>query len=240
MRKIQMSAFISVLPGAELGGIPDVDLVCTSLVCTSAYAEGGSLDSVLGEMAQNLRDAVRDARTGNAPATPCGAPRPRMCPMGLRQMRVQAEREEMGEFAYAFLSRALARFEKRIDIDWRAVSHLDAESLGVPSWLVEGMRYECAKDISSLPIFAVLLDDFTRDRVAPFFCGLTPSRPLVLRLLAKAYFADMLDALPLLDHGHVPDPLDSWCSEHDCPCSSAHVFEDAGHDCFLCPRYPDF
>lgn len=238
MRKVQISCFISVLPGAELGG--DGDLVCTSLVCTSAYADGAALDSVMEEVEQNLRDAVRDARRGNAPATPCGGPRPRMCPMGLRQMRVQAEREEMGEFAYRFLSRALARFEKRIDIDWRAVSsHLDAESLGVPSWLVEGMRYECAKDISSLPIFAALLDGFG-DRIAPFFCGLAPSRPLVLRMLAKAYFADMLDALPLLDHGHVPDPLDSWCSEHDCPCSSAHVFEDAGHDCFLCPRYPDF
>lgn len=236
MRKIQISAFISVLPGSELGGIPDVEVA----VCTSAYAEGAALDSVMEEVEKNLRDAVRDARTGNAPATPCGGPRPRMCPMGLRLMRPLAEREEMGEFAYAFLSRALARFEKRVDIDWRAVSHLDADSLGVPSWLVEGMRYECAKDISSLPIFGVLLDDFTRDRVAPFF-GLTPSRALVLRLLAMAYFADMLDALPLLDHGHVPDPLDSWCSEQDCcPCSCAHVFEDAGHDNFLCPRYSEF
>ena len=144
----------------------------------------------------------------------------------------------MGEFAYAFLSRALARFEKRIDIDWRAVSHLDAESLGVPSWLVEGMRHECAKDISSLSIFAALLDGF-RDRIAPFFCGLAPSRALVLRLLTKAYLADMLDALPLLDHGGGPDPLDMWCMEHDCPCSCAHVFEDAGHDNFLCPRNPD-
>lgn len=237
MRKIQMSAFISVLPGAELGG--DGDLVCTSLVCTSAYADGAALDSVMEEVEQNLRDAVRDARRGNAPATPCGGPRPRMCPMGLRQMRVQAEREEMGEFAYRFLSRALAGFENRVDIDWLAVSHLDATRLGVPDWLIDGVRFECAKDISS-PIFAVLLDDFTRDRVAPFFCGLAPSRAFVLSMLAKAYFADMLDALPLLDHGHVPDPLDSWCAEHDCPCSSAHVFEDAGHDCFLCPRYPDF
>lgn len=236
MRKIQLSAFISVLPGAECGdGIPDGEIVCTS-----AYADGPSLDGVIGEAAEALRDAVRDARTGNAPATPCGGPRPRMCPMGLRQMRVRAEREEMGEFAYRFLSRALARFEKRVDVDWLAVSHMDAEALGVPDWLIDGVRYECAKDISSLPVFAVLLDDFTRDRVAPFFCGLTPSRTLVLCLLAKAYFADMLDALPLLDHGGGPDPLDSWCSEHDCPCSCAHVFEDAGHDCFLCPRHPDF
>lgn len=235
MRKVQISCFISVLPGAECGGIPDGEIVCTS-----AYADGGSLNSVMGEVAQNLRDAVRDARTGKAPETPCGGPRPRLCPMGLRQMRVQAEREEMGEFAYRFLSRALAGFENRVDIDWLAVSHLDAEALGVPDWLIDGVRYECAKDISSLPIFAVLLDDFTRDRVAPFFCGLTPSRPLVLRLLAKAYFADMLAALPLLDHGGGPDPLDSWCSEHDCPCSSAYVFEDAGHDYFLCPRHPDF
>lgn len=236
MRKIQISAFISVLPGSELGGIPDVEVA----VCTSAYAEGAALDSVMEEVEKNLRDAVRDARTGNAPATPCGGPRPRMCPMGLRQMRVRDGREEMGEFAYRFLSRALARFEKRIDIEWRAVSHMDAEALGVPEWLVEGMRYECAKDISSLPTFAALLDDFTRDRVAPFFCGLAPSRPLVLRMLAKAYFADMLDALPLLDHGGGPDPLDMWCMEHDCPCSCAHVFEDAGHDYFLCPRYPEF
>ncbi len=235
MRKIQVSAFVSALPGADCGeGIPDGEVVCAS-----AYADGGSFDSVMGEVAQNLRDAVRDARTGAAPAPPCGGPRPRMCPMGLRQMRVHAARERMGDFAYAFLSRALARFEKRFDIDWRAVSHMDAEALGVPDWLIEGIRYECAKDISSLPTFAALLDGF-RDRIAPFFCGLTPSRALVLRLLAKAYFADMLDALPLLDHGHGPDPLDSWCSEHDCPCSSAHVFEDAGHDYFLCPRHPDF
>lgn len=235
MRKIQISAFISVLPGSELGGIPDVEVA----VCTSAYAEGAALDSVMEEVEKNLRDAVRDARTGNAPATPCGGPRPRMCPMGLRLMRPLAEREEMGEFAYAFLSRALARFEKRFDIDWQAVSHMDAEALDVPEWLVEGMRYECAKDISSLPTFAALLDGF-RGRIAPFFCGLAPSRALVLRLLAKVHLADMLDALPLLDHGHGPDPLDSWCSEHDCPCSSAYVFEDAGHDYFLCPRHPDF
>jgi len=235
MRKIQVSAFVSALPGADCGeGIPAVEVVCAS-----AYADGGSFDSVMGEVAQNLRDAVRDARTGTAPAPPCGSPRPRMCPMGLRQMRVHAARERMGDFAYAFHSRALAGFENRVDIDWRAVSHLDAEALGVPEWLVEGMRYECAKDISSLPTFTALLDGF-RDRIAPFFCGLTPSRALVLRLLAKAYFADMLDALPLLDHGHGPDPLDSWCSEHDCPCSSAYVFEDAGHDNFLCPRHDDF
>lgn len=233
MRKVQISCFISVLPGAECGGIPDGEIVCSS-----AYADGGSLDSVMGEVAQNLRDAVRDARTGNAPATPCGGPRPRMCPLGLRQMRVQAEREEMGEFAYRFLSRALVGFENRVDIDWRAVSHMDAEALGVPDWLLDGLRYECAKGVP--PIFAALLDDFTRDMLAPFFHGLTPSRPLVLLLLGKAYFAEMLDALPLLDHGHVPDPLDSWCAEHDCPCSSAHAFEDAGHDNFLCPRYPEF
>lgn len=120
MRKIQVSAFVSALPGADCGeGIPGGEVVCTS-----AYADGGSLGSVMGEVAQNLRDAVRDARTGNAPATPCGGPRPRMCPMGLRQMRVQAECEDMGELAYAFLSRALARFDAcvYIDIDWRAVT----------------------------------------------------------------------------------------------------------------------
>lgn len=236
MRKIQISAFISVLPGSELGGIPDVEVA----VCTSAYAEGAALDSVMEEVEQNLRDAVRDARTGNAPATPCDGPRPRMCPMGLRQMRVHAARERMGDFAYAFLSRALASFENRNDIDWRAVSNLDGKALGVPDWLIDGVRFECAKDISSLPIFAALLDDFTRDRVAPFFCGLVPSRALVLRLLFKAYFADMLDALPLLDHGGGPDPLDMWCMEHDCPCSCAHIFEDAGHEYFLCPQNPDF
>lgn len=236
MRKIQISAFISVLPGAELGGIPDVEVA----VCTSAYAEGAALDSVMGEVEQNLRDAVRDARTGNAPATPCGGPRPRMCPMGLRQMRVRDGREEMGEFAYRFLSRALARFEKRIDIDWRAVSHMDAEALGVPDWLIEGIRYECAKDIGTLPIFAALLDGFTRNRIAPFFYGLTPSRPLVLRLLAKAYLADMLDALPLLDHGSGSDSLDDWCFHQDCPCGIAHVFDDAGHTHYLCPQNPDF
>lgn len=236
MRKIQVSAFVSALPGAASGeGIPDGEVVCAS-----AYADGGSFDSVMGEVAQNLRDAVRDARTGTAPAPPCGGPRPRMCPMGLRQMRVHAARERMGDFAYAFLSRALARFEKRFDIDWRAVSHMDAEALGVPDWLIEGIRYECAKDIGTLPIFAALLDGFTRNRIAPFFYGLTPSRPLVLRLLATAWFADMLDALPLLNHGGGPDPLDSWCSEHGCPCSCAHVFEDAGEDYFLCPRYPEF
>lgn len=239
MRKIQLSAFISVLPGAECGdGIPEGEK--GEIVCSSAYVDGPTLDGVIGEAVEALRDAVRDARTGNAPATPCDGPRPRMCPMGLRQMRPLAEREEMGEFAYAFLSRALARFEKRFDIDWRAVSHMDAEALGVPEWLVEGMRYECAKDISSLPIFAALLDGFTRDRVAPFFCGLAPSRALVLRLLTKAYLADMLDTLPLLDHGSGSDSLDDWCFHQDCPCGIAHVFDDAGHTHYLCPRFSDF
>ncbi len=285
MRKIQLSAFISVLPGAECGdGIPEGEK--GEIVCSSAYVDGPTLDGVIGEAVEALRDAVRDARTGNAPATPCDGPRPRMCPMGLRQMRPLAEREEMGEFAYAFLSRALARFEKRFDIDWRAVSHMDAEALGVPEWLVEGMRYECAKDISSLPTFAALLDGFRdriapffcglapsralvpewlvegmryecakdisslptfaalldgfRDRIAPFFCGLAPSRALVLRLLAKAYFADMLDTLPLLDHGSGSDSLDDWCFHQDCPCGIAHVFDDAGHTHYLCPRFSDF
>lgn len=237
MRKVQISCFASVLPGAELGGIPDGEVVCAS-----AYADGGSFDSVMGEVAQNLRAAVRDAREGDS-ATPCNGPRPRMCPMGLRQMRVAAQREDMGEFAYTFFSKALARFERGIglDVDWWRVEHMSAEAMGVPEWLIEGICYESIKSLSleNYPIFAALLDDFTRNRIAPFFHGLTPSRPIVLRMLAKAYFADMLDALPRIEYGGGLEPLDMWCMEHDCPCSSAHVFEDAGHDNFLCPRYPD-
>lgn len=235
MRKIQLSAFISVLPGAELGGIPDGEVVCTS-----AYADGGSFESVMGEVAQNLRAAVRDAREGDS-ATPCNGPRPRMCPMGLRQMRVQAEREDMGEFAYAFFSKVLARFERGIelDVDWWRVEHMSAEDLDVPEWLMDGIYYECAKSLENFPIFASLLDEFTRVSIAPFFYGLNPSRPLVLFMLAKAYFAEMLDALPRIEYGGGPEPLDDWCFHQDCPCGIAHVFDDAGNTNYLCPRYPD-
>ena len=220
------------MPGAECGdGIPEGEK--GEIVCSSAYVDGPTLDGVIGEAAEALRDAVRDARTGNAPATPCGGPRPRMCPMGMSMMRIRAAMEPMNDFVYMFLSRALAGFENRVDINWRAVSHMDAEALSVPDWLMEGVRFECYKEIGPRPTFAERVDEFSRDRVAPFFHGLTPSRRIVMRLIAMAEFAYMLDALPTLDYGVGSGPLDSWCSEHECPCPSARVFEDY----FVCPRY---
>lgn len=236
MRKVQFSCFASVLPAAECGdGIPDGEIVCTS-----AYAEGPSLDGAINDAAEALRDAVRAARTGDAPATRCGGPRPRMCPMGMSMMRIRAAMEPMNDLVYMFLSRALERFDTCVyfDVDWRAVSRMDdGEALGVPDWLMEGVRFECYKEIGARPTFAERVDEFSRDRVAPFFHGLTPSRRIVLRLIAMAEFAYMLDALPTLDYGVGSEPLDSWCLEHHCPCPSARVFEDAGEDCFVCPRY---
>lgn len=238
MRKIQLSAFISVLPGAECGdGIPEGEK--GEIVCSSAYVDGPTLDGVIGEAADALRDAVRDARRGKAPATPCDGPRPRMCPMGMSMMRIRAAMEPMNDLVYMFLSRALERFDTCVyfDVDWRAVSRMDGQALGVPDWLMEGVRFECYKEIGARPTFAERVDEFSRDRVAPFFHGLTPSRRIVLRLIAMAEFAYMLDALPTLDYGVGSEPLDSWCLEHHCPCPSARVFEDAGEDCFVCPRY---
>lgn len=236
MRKVQFSCFASVLPAAECGdGIPEGE----EIVCASAYADGPTLEGAINDAAEALRDAVRAARTGNAPATRCGGPRPRMCPMGMSMMRIRAAAEPMNDLVYMFLSRALERFDTCVyfDVDWRAVSRMHGEALGVPDWLMEGVQFECFKEIGARGAFAERVDEFSRDRVAPFFHGLTPSRRIVLRLVAMAEFAYMLDALPTLDYGVGSEPLDSWCLEHHCPCPSARVFEDAGEGYFVCPRY---
>lgn len=232
MRKVQISAFLSVLPGADCGdGVPDGEIVCTS-----AYSEGCSLDRALGEAAQSLRDAVRDAREGSAPATPCDGPRPRMCPMGMSMMRGRAATEPVNDLVNMFMLRALEKFSK-IEVDWYEVSKLDAGALGVPSWLMDGLGIEFSKSLDDATVFADALDAFIIQRLDLFFI-LRPSRARALRLLFLAECASMFDALPILPAERGADLLaTNWCAFHTCPCCLCEDGEDHEDDDFICPRH---
>lgn len=66
MKKVQVTVTVQVLPAA---GVPDgIEDGCT--VCTSGYAEGGDLLSVLDAAKADAVERVRLARSGEIPPAP--------------------------------------------------------------------------------------------------------------------------------------------------------------------------